>query len=97
MSIVLDLRYLRHASLAANEPRHADKIEDPDPKSIPHAVFGNAGAAGTVEDIHIAHAVALAPNSGAQEPMQAVVKRQRQEQIAANGLGTAAGLAHPAA
>jgi len=48
-------------------------------------------------DIHIADAVALAPNERGQKPMQAVEIGKREEQIAAKGLEPAAGVARAVA
>src|SRR5262249_23917465 len=97
MSIVLYLRNLRHTFAAADEPPHAEKIENTHPQPVPHAVIGDTGAARTIDHIDVVDRKALAAHQCRQKAVQAVEIGQRQEEIASERLKAAAGIAGPVA
>src|SRR5438477_12679575 len=97
MSIALHLQNLRHALLASNQPPHAQKIENADPQTIPHAVVRPPVTARTVDHVDIADPKALARDQRRQKPMQAVEIRQRQKYLAPESLEAAAGVARAVA
>ena len=75
---------------AADQPPHAEKIEDPDPKPVPHSVVRLTGMARPVDHIHIADLVAFSPHQRRQKPVQPVEIRQAQKDIAAECFEAAA-------
>src|SRR5207253_1184695 len=87
------LRDPRHAPLAADQPPHAEQIEDSDPQPIPHAVIGDAGAARAIDDSDITDAVTFASDERRQKPVQPVEIGKREKEIAAKGFEPAAGVA----
>ena len=78
---------------AADEPPHADEIEDADPQAVEEAVVRLAGAALAVDDVDEDDAVALAAHERRQEAVDGVEIGQREEGLAAEGLEAAAGVA----
>ena len=78
---------------AADQPPHAGEIENADPQPVPQAVIRYAGAARPVDHVDIADRRSPRADQRRQEAMQPVEIGQRQEDVAAERLQAAAGVA----
>src|SRR5262249_53027744 len=96
-SASINLRRLRHAPAPADEPPHAEQIQDSDPQPVPQAVVGLAVPARAVDHVDVADLQAFPPDQGGQETVQAVEIRQVEEQVAAKSFQAAAGVARAVA
>src|SRR5262245_39343325 len=93
MSIAVHLRNLWHAALAPKQPPYPEQVENADPEPVPHAVIGHAVPTRPVDHVDIADLKAFAADQRRQEAVQSVEIGERQEEVAAERLQAAAGIA----
>src|SRR5262245_62151472 len=96
-SIGRHLHRLRNLLAAADQPPHAEQIENADPQPVPQAVVRDTVLARPIDYIDIVDRMAFAADQRRQEAMQPVEIGKPQEQVARKRLQAAAGVARAVA
>src|SRR5216684_1366266 len=96
-STSMNLRRVRNALPAADQPPNSGKIEDADPQAVEKPIIRRAVLARPVDHVDIPDIFALAARQRRQKPMQPIEDRQCQSDVARKCLQPAAGVARAVA